>query len=96
MDEKQREKILRAAALKYDVHKDQSPRVAAKGMRHIAEQILTLARQHNIPVREDADLLELLMKIEVGDEIPQELYQVVAEMLAFVYRTNKKWKTIVD
>ena len=92
--EKKNEMIAKAAALSYRANNGDAPRVVAKGMRKIAEQIIAIARENNIPVREEPELIELLMKIETGDEIPEHLYQAVAEILAFVYRTNKKWNEL--
>jgi len=85
-------KIKTAVALKYDKIKDHAPRVTAKGSRKIAERIIELAREKGIPISEDPDLVGALMKLDIEDEIPQELYMVVAEILAFAYRLNKKIK----
>lgn len=79
----------RAVALRYDREKERAPRVVAKGSGYLAERIIELARAHGITVYEDTDLFELLSKIELYQEIPLELYQVIAEVLAFVYRLNK-------
>lgn len=80
----------KAVALRYKALEDQAPRVLAKGRGSLAEKILAIAEEQGIPVKEDRDLVTLLEKLEVGKEIPPELYQVVAELLAFVYRTGKK------
>lgn len=82
-------RIKKAVALKYEKGKDRAPRVTAKGARKIAERIIELAREKGIPMQEDPDLVGALMKLDLQDEIPQELYQVVAEILAFAYRLNK-------
>lgn len=79
-----------AVALGYDVDKDSSPKVLAKGAGHIAARIIELAKEHNIPVREDADLVQALAKLDLGEFIPSELYPAVAEVLAYVYRMNNK------
>jgi len=78
----------RAMALRYDREARAAPKVVAKGAGLLAERILELAREHEIPVREDADLLKLLSLSEVGDEIPTEVYGAVAEILAVLYRLN--------
>ena len=78
----------RAVALRYDDESDSAPRVVAAGEGAVAEAILALARENDIPVREDADLLSLLAGCELGDEIPAELYEAVAELLTFLYRLN--------
>ena len=78
----------RAVALRYDGKRAEVSRVVAKGDGHLAERILAVAREHGVPVREDADLVKLLSLSEVGDEIPVEVYQAVAELIAFLYRVN--------
>ncbi|MFZ5765850.1 MAG: EscU/YscU/HrcU family type III secretion system export apparatus switch protein [Thermodesulfobacteriota bacterium] len=82
----------KAVALRYDEKQDASPKVVAKGVGRLAEKLLELARSHNIPVHEDADLVEVLSRLEINEEIPESTYFVVAEILAFVYRTNQKYK----
>ncbi len=79
----------RAVALRYDREKDEAPTVVAKGSGYICERILEIARAHGITVYEDKDLIELLSQLELFQAIPPELYQVTAEVLAFVYRLNK-------
>ncbi|MDQ1316402.1 MAG: flagellar biosynthesis protein [Candidatus Poribacteria bacterium] len=78
----------KATALKYNSQTDSAPVVKAKGMGIIADRIIEIAKENNVPTREDPDLVELLMQIDVDKEIPPELYKVVAEILAFVYRLN--------
>ncbi len=73
-----------AVALSYDGHG--APRVTAKGRGEVARRILELARAHQVPVCNDPDLLGLLVELELGAEIPRELYLAVAEVLAFAYR----------
>lgn len=81
-----------AAALKYDVRKDAAPRITASGRGFIAEKILQLANEHNIPVHEDPELAEILTGLPVGSAIPPELYRAVAEILAWVYQMNRKYR----
>ena len=81
----------KAVALRYDQERDPSPKVIGKGLGHLAEKLLELAREHNIPIHEDSDLVEVLSKLEVNEQIPESTYVVVAEILAFVYRTNKSY-----
>ena len=83
-----RRPIKTAVALKYDRVKTKVPTVAATGQGPIAEKIIELARQHNVPIREDPDLVQLLSKLDLGESIPAELYPVIAEVFAFVYRLN--------
>lgn len=80
----------RAVALSYDQGKDQAPVVVAKGQGLIAERIKELAAQNDIPLQEDEVLLNCLMALHLYEEIPPELYQVVAEILAFIYRLNQR------
>ena len=81
----------KAVALRYDQEKDPSPKIVGKGAGLLAEKILELAREHNIPIHEDSDLVEVLAKLDINDEIPESTYVIVAEILAFVYRTNQKF-----
>ena len=77
-----------AAALVYDPLLDQAPRVTAKGRGEMAQELIRLALDHGIPIRYDPDLLQVLTKLDVGREIPEEVYLVVAEILAFIYKIN--------
>ena len=83
-------KALQATALQYDPETDTAPKVVATGQRIIAEQILADARKHNIPIQEDPALTAALASVQLGEEIPVELYQVVAEVLAYIYRVTHK------
>ena len=78
----------KAVALKYDQSRDRTPLVAAKGKGELAERIIAIAKEHGIPIREDADLVEVLSRLDIENEIPPELYKAVAEILAFIYRVN--------
>jgi flagellar biosynthesis protein len=80
----------KAVALKYKPGDDHAPRVTAKGTGRLAERIIEMARKHGIPVKDDPDLVEVLSRLDLHDQIPPELYVVVAELLAFVYRLNQK------
>ena len=80
----------RAIALRYDrssskVRGGGAPRVVAKGRGVLAERILEVAREHDVPVRSDRDLVELLSACELGDEIPIEIWTAVAELLAWLW-----------
>lgn len=79
-----------AVALRYDPLQEPAPKVMAKGVGPIAEKIMEIARENGIPIQEDRDLVALLAELDLQEEIPADLYQVVAELLAFVYRTGKK------
>ncbi|QRG65527.1 EscU/YscU/HrcU family type III secretion system export apparatus switch protein [Brevibacillus choshinensis] len=78
-----------AVALKYQAGTIDAPKVVAKGKGYVAENMLKTAREHEIPVQEDPSLVEVLGKLDLDQQIPPELYQVVAEILAFVYRMDK-------
>src|SRR5689334_17878672 len=84
-------KPLMATALQYDEETDNAPRIIASGQRKIAEQILAEARKHHIPIHEDTALINALASVNLGEEIPAELYQVVAEVLAYIYRVTNKY-----
>jgi len=79
-----------AAVLKYDAGKDPAPHLAAKGRGIVAEKIIELALKHDIPIRKDPALVQMLSRLDIDETIPHELYQAVAEVLAFVYRMNEK------
>jgi flagellar biosynthesis protein len=74
-----------AIAIKYDTDKDNAPRVVAKGMRLKAEKIRDIAKAHGVPFMRNTTLAEALYRVDVGQEIPEELYDAVAEVLNFVY-----------
>ncbi len=82
----------KAVALNYDENIGNAPLVVASGQGKIAEKIIKVAEESGIHIREDTDLVEILSKVPVGDEIPVELYQTIAEILAFVYQLNSKYK----
>lgn len=75
----------KAVALDYDKEKDIAPRVVAKGKGVSAEKIIQIAQENNLPIQEDADLVELLSKVELDQEIPEKLYMAVAEVFKFLY-----------
>ena len=80
-----------AVSLQYKKGTNFAPKVTAKGQGWVAEAIIKMARERSIPIREDKDLLNLLSEIDVGREIPESLYKVVAELLAWVYQLNKSY-----
>lgn len=88
----QKKTISKAVAIVYDENRGSAPQVVASGQGIIAEKIIATAEEAGIHIQEDPDLVELLAKVPLGDEIPVELYQTVAEVLAFVYQVNKKFK----
>ncbi|MFH1624659.1 MAG: EscU/YscU/HrcU family type III secretion system export apparatus switch protein [Pseudomonadota bacterium] len=90
MTGKKRRSIRKAVALKYTPHEDAAPKLAAKGRGVVAEKIIEIARKHNIPVKNDPELIEILCLLDYDEEIPPSVYQVVAEILAFVYSLKGK------
>ncbi|MBU0945811.1 MAG: EscU/YscU/HrcU family type III secretion system export apparatus switch protein [Proteobacteria bacterium] len=88
--------VEKAVAILYDEQKGSSPKVVASGKGEIARRIIETAREAGVHIQEDPNLVELLSKIKLGDEIPTELYQTVAEVLAFVYQVNEKFKNKME
>ncbi len=82
--------MLGAAALQYDPDEMATPRMVAKGKGRLAEKILSEARKQGIPIREDKLLFQILYQLELGAEIPLEIYEPVARILAFVYSVHSK------
>ncbi|WP_295853171.1 EscU/YscU/HrcU family type III secretion system export apparatus switch protein [Tardiphaga sp.] len=75
-----------AVALHYD--KSGAPRVTAKGSGHVGARIIEVARAHDIPIEENETLAGALSHVDIGEEIPAELYKAVAEVLIFVLRLS--------
>lgn len=85
-----KDELVKAAALKYRSGIDGAPTLVAKGRGQVAERILALAREHDIPIREDRNMVEVLSTLSLYEEIPVELYKAVAEILSFIYKTSGK------
>ena len=82
-----------AVAIKYDPSAMSAPKILAKGARKIAERIKELAEKHNIPIVENNELVQSLYAlVGIGDEVPPNLYQVVAEVLAYIYKLKGNTK----
>lgn len=81
----------KAVALQYDGLG--APRLTAKGQAEVAERIIALAEEHQVPLYEDADLAAALAHLDLGEEIPELLYLAIAEVLAFVYDLKNKAPT---
>lgn len=79
----------KAVALKYDRSRDRAPKVTAKGKGEAAENIIKIAKLHELPVKEDTDLVEMLSKVELDREIPENLYKAVAEVFIFIYNVTR-------
>lgn len=84
----------KAIALKYG-QDDAVPKVTGKGKDWLAEKIIEVAKEHDIPIRTDADLVEILEQVELNQEIPLEVYAVVAEIFAYIYKVNQKKKKAI-
>ena len=87
-----------AVALKYEMNKDNAPKVLAKGMNELAQRIKKIAVENDIPLYEDRELARALYKVcEVGDLIPAKLFKAVAQILAYIYQMKKikKQKSII-
>ncbi len=87
----------KAVSLKYDKIKQNAPKLIAKGKGSIALNIIDVAQKHNIPIKKDEDLLQMLSQIEVNEEIPTELYSAVSQIFSFIYelsneQEDKKWQ----
>lgn len=79
-----------AIALSYEPGQIEGPKVVAKGKGKIAENILAKAEENNVPIHEDPNMVELLGQLDLNESIPEELYQAVAEVFAFIYRVDEK------
>jgi len=79
-----------AVALKHELGKSEAPRVVASGRGSFAERIIEKAVENEVPIHQDDNLAGLLSKVSVPSFIPEELFEAVARVLAFVYRINDK------
>jgi flagellar biosynthesis protein len=82
----------KAVALRYDPARDDVPLVVAKGRGYLAERIQQVAQESGVPIKEDQQLAQYLMSLDLYDEIPPELYAIVAEILAFIYSMDQKYE----
>lgn len=82
----------KAVALGYDEKKDNAPKVLASGKGLIAEKIIEIARDNNIPMHRNADLVEILSLLEIDESIPIEVYSVVAKIFTYIYEQNQQKK----
>lgn len=88
MQDKKENSIKKAVALSYDP-KDQAPQIVASGRGVLAERIIERAKEHDVPTYEDQGLADTLLRLDVGDYIPSELYGVVAEILVYVDKMDR-------
>lgn len=96
MSHKQEQKIKEAAALKYSHGEDSAPKIIAAGKGEIAEKIIETAESSQVPVYRDDKLAHSLSQLALGQEIPQELFEVVAEVLIFVTNLDKSYGEIYE
>lgn len=85
-----RKDMKHAVALAYDKDKDESPVVVASGAGDIAQRIIEAAKESDIPIYEDETAAALLSQLELGQEIPIELYEIVAEIFAYILQKTSK------
>jgi flagellar biosynthesis protein FlhB len=78
-----------ACAIKYDDKNMDAPQLTAKGMRHTAEKIVAIAKKHNVPILRNISLARALSELQLGDAVPEGLYDAIAEVLNFVYELNQ-------
>lgn len=82
-DEQSESQNSAAVALKYDG--ERAPTITATGTHELAEEIIRIAREHNVPLYENAELASILARLSLNEEIPENLYRVIAEILAFAF-----------
>jgi len=90
------DKKQQAIALNWDPYLDAAPKMTAKGSGLLADEIIRLARENNIPIREDRDLVQIFSQLDIGTTIPAEVHTAIAEILAFIYWTNQQYTEIFD
>ncbi len=83
-----------AVALTYRAATAKAPQITATGHGFVAERIIALAREHGVPIHADPDLVQALAQLDIQAEIPPSLYQIVGELLAFIYRLNHDYRTL--
>ena len=81
----------KALAMRYHPEEPALGQVLARGQGKLAEQIIALAREHGIPIKEDPDLVEILSRLQILEEVPPEIYILAAEFLGFSFRLNADW-----
>ncbi|MDE6641559.1 MAG: EscU/YscU/HrcU family type III secretion system export apparatus switch protein [Acetatifactor sp.] len=90
---REKNKVKQAIALEYDPS-DQAPKVVASGRGLLAERIIERAKESDVPIHRDDKLADTLSRLEIGEMIPPELYEVVAEILIFVDSMDKLKKKL--
>lgn len=90
MPDTERNKLPKAVAIKYNERDGIAPKVVAKGTGVVAGKIMHAAKEHGVPIYQNKTLTGMLMAVELDREIPPELYQAVAEVLAYIYRLDQR------
>lgn len=90
MEKQNKNKLKEVAALKYSPDQN-APKIVALGKGEVAERIIETAKDNDVPVYEDHDLAHTLNTFSIGDEIPPELYEVVAQILVFVSNLDNEY-----
>lgn len=85
-------KLKQAVALKYNDKSMSAPQLVAKGKGLIAENMIEKAKENNLPIHEDKALVELLSQLDINETIPEQLYEAVAEIFAYIYKVNQAFK----
>jgi len=85
-----------AIALSWDPYRDDAPALSARGSGFIADEIIRLARENHIPIREDRDLVQIFSLLDIGASIPPEVHTAIAEILAFIYWSNQQYSDVFD
>lgn len=84
-----------AVAIGFIEELDDAPKVLAKGYGKIGEEIIAIGKENDIMIREDELLMESLSRLEIGEKVPPKLYQVIAELLAYVYKVENKYRRMI-
>lgn len=84
--------VQKAAALQYDHLLSNAPKIVAKGEGNVANNIIKIAKDNNLPIKKDEDLVELLSQLDIDKEIPTQMYKAVAEIFSFIYGITNKNK----
>lgn len=85
-----------AVALNWRPGIDALPKISARGSDRLADEIVRIAKENGIPIREDRDLVQILSLLDIGATIPTEVHTAIAEILAFIYWTNQQYTEIFD
>jgi flagellar biosynthesis protein len=92
MKKSEKKPLKKAVALKYEPPRHETPIVTAKGQGLVADKIIEIAKKKNIPIKDDPDLVQILSQLDLGEQIPSAVYQVVAEIFAFIYHLNRSYQ----